>query len=175
MPDFNRRERFAAKYSGAGAGGPKKEMNVMGRRGPGGMMRGGGKPKNAIKSLARLLGYLSHERRLLITALVSSLVFTAASLTSSYMLRPVLNILTDSAKAPDERIRALFVGLALLALVYAISISSQWLQQRLMLAVSQRSLRRMRSDLYRKIESLPIKYFDTHRAGDVMKIGRAHV
>ena len=168
MPDLNRRERFAAKYSGAGAGGPKKEMNVMGRRGPGGMMRGGGKPKNALKSLARLLGYLSHERKLLIIALVSSLTFTVASLASSYMLRPVLNILTDGTRTPDERIRSLFIGLALMALVYAVSISSQWLQQRLMLAVSQRSLRRMRSDLYRKIESLPIKYFDTHRAGDVM-------
>ena len=57
MDKLDRRERFARKYSSA-AGGPKKELNVMGRRGPGGMMRGGGKPKNAFKTLARLLGYL---------------------------------------------------------------------------------------------------------------------
>ena len=163
----NRRERFAAKYSSA-AGGGKKELNVMGRRGPGGMMRGGGKPKNAMKTLARLLAYLSHERKLLICALVSALVFTVASLTSSYMLRPVLNLLTEEGKSAGERMGALAVGIALMALVYAISIFSQWLQQRLMLAVSQRSLKRMRSDLYRKIQSLPIKYFDTHRSGDIM-------
>ena len=167
MSQLDRRERFAKKYASSDIA-QKKEMNVMGRRGPGGMMRGGGKPKNALKTLARLLAYLSHERKLLISALVAALVFTAASLTSSYMLRPVLNLLTEEGKTPSERMTALAIGIALMALVYAISIFSQWLQQRLMLAVSQRSLKRMRSDLYSKIQSLPIKYFDTHRAGDIM-------
>ena len=167
MDKLTRRERLAAKYTSQG-GAEKKELSVMGRRGPGGMMRGGGKPKHAFRTLKRLLGYLSHERKLLIFALVSALVFTVASLASSYMLRPILNILTDGSKTPSERITALAIGLLLLALVYAISISSQWLQQRVMLAVSQRSLKRMRSDLYKKIQTLPIRYFDTHRAGDVM-------
>ena len=167
MSDLQRREKFAAKYSQAD-GAQKKEMNVMGRRGPGGMMRGGGKPKNAMRTLARLLGYLSHERGLLIGALVAALVFTAASLASSYMLRPLLNLLVEEGKTPSERMLALAVGIVILASVYAVSITCQWLQQRLMLAVSQRSLKRMRSDLYRKIQSLPIKYFDNNRAGDIM-------
>ena len=84
------------------------------------------------------------------------------------MLRPVLNILTVEGKSASEKMLSLSIGLGLMAVVYAISISSQWLQQRVMLAVSQRSLKRMRSDLYKKIQSLPIRYFDTHRAGDVM-------
>ena len=167
MDKLERRERFAKKYSSA-AGGPKKELNVMGRRGPGGMMRGGGKPKNAFKTLARLLGYLSHERKLLIFALISALVYTVASLVSSYMLRPLLNILTEDGKTTSEKMLSLAIGLGVMAVVYAISISSQWLQQRVMLAVSQRSLKRMRSDLYKKIQTLPIRYFDTHRAGDIM-------
>jgi ATP-binding cassette subfamily B protein len=153
MNALDRRERFAKKYSAAD-GGPKKEMNVMPRRGPGGpggMMRGGGKPKNTLKTLGRLLAYLSHERKLLISALVAALVYTAASLISSYMLRPVMNLLTEEGKTPSERMFALAIGIALMAFVYAVSIFSQWLQQRLMLAVSQRSLKRMRSDLYRKI------------------------
>ena len=168
MTNNDRRERFLKKYSASQNDGAKKEMNVMPRRGPGGMMRGGAKPKNALKSLVRLLAYLSHERGLLIAALVSALFFTVASLTSSYMLRPVLNLLTEEGKTPTERMTALAIGIALMALVYAISIFSQWLQQRLMLAVSQRSLKRMRSDLYRKIQTLPVRYFDTHRSGDIM-------
>ena len=167
MQNTARRDRFAKKYSSSG-GGEKKELNVMGRRGPGGMMRGGGKPKNAIRTLKRLLKYHSHERKLLCAALISALVFTVASLTSSYMLRPVMNILTDESKTHGERMLSLAVGIFLMATVYALSISSQWLQQRLMLAVSQRSLKRMRSDLYKKIQTLPIRYFDTHRAGDIM-------
>ncbi len=167
MNALDRRERFAKKYAGAEGGG-KKEMSVMPRRGPGGMMRGGAKPKNTLKTLGRLLAYLSHERAVLIGALVAALVYTAASLISSYMLRPVLNLLTEEGKTPSQRMSSLAIGIALMALVYAISIFSQWLQQRLMLAVSQRSLKRMRSDLYRKIQTLPIKYFDTHRSGDIM-------
>ena len=167
MKALDRRERFAAKYAAA-QGSAKKEMNVMGRRGPGGMMSGGAKPKNTFKTLIRLLAYLSHERKLMIGALIAALTFTAASLTSSYMLRPVLNLLTEEGKTPNERMTSLAFGIALMAVVYAVSIFSQWLQQRLMLAVSQRSLKRMRSDLYRKIQTLPIKYFDNHRAGDIM-------
>ena len=167
MNALDRRERFAKKYEGAEGGG-KKEMSVMPRRGPGGMMRAGGKPKNTLKTLGRLLAYLSHERTVLIGALVAALVYTAASLISSYMLRPVLNLLTEEGKTPSERMTSLAIGIALMALVYAISICSQWLQQRLMLSVSQRSLKRMRSDLYSKLQSLPIKYFDTHRSGDIM-------
>lgn len=167
MSNLTRRERYEAKYSSA-ADNNTKQINVMGRRGPGGMMRGGGKPKNLFRTLGRLLSYLSHERKLLIGALVAALVFTAASLVSSYMLRPVLNVLTDESKTPAERIASLAVGIALMAAVYAVSIFSQWLQQRLMLEVSQRSLKRMRSDLYKKIQTLPIRYFDTNRAGDIM-------
>ena len=167
MNALDRRERFAKKYEGAEGSG-KKEMNVMPRRGPGGMMRGGSKPKNTLKTLGRLLAYLSHERAVLIGALVAALVYTAASLTSSYMLRPVLNLLTEEGKTPSERLTSLAIGIALMALVYAVSIFSQWLQQRLMLSVSQRSLKRMRSDLYRKLQSLPIKYFDTNQSGDIM-------
>ena len=114
MNALERRERLAKKYSAA-EGAQKKEMNVMGRRGPGGMMRGGGKPKNARRTLFRLLAYLSHERKLLIAALVSALVYTVASLTSSYMLRPVLNLLTEEGKSAAERMSALAVGIALMA------------------------------------------------------------
>ena len=167
MSTMTRNERFAAKYSSQESS-QRKEMNVMGRRGPGGMMRAGGKPKNAMKSLRRLLAYLSHERTLLIAALVSALMFTVASLASSYVLRPVLNLLTDSSRTPTERMTSLAIGIVIMAAIYAVSIMSQWLQQRLMLEVSQRSLRRMRSDLYKKIQTLPIKYFDTHRSGDIM-------
>ena len=167
MSDMTRRERYAAKYSSV-ADNNKKQLNLMGGRGPGGMMRGGGKPKNLFKTLGRLLAYLSHERKMLVFALVAAMIFTASSLVSSYMLRPVLNVLVDETKTPTERMTSLLLGISLMAVVYAVSIFSQWLQQRLMLEVSQRSLRRMRSDLYRKIQSLPIRYFDTNRAGDIM-------
>jgi ATP-binding cassette subfamily B protein len=66
------------------------------------------------------------------------------------------------------RLHELFQGLCVMAVIYAVSVLTQWLQQRLMLTVSQRSLRRMRQDLFDKLQTLPIRYFDTHASGDLM-------
>jgi len=166
--DNVRAERLAEKYNGREEK-QKAEMNVMGRRGPGAMMRGGGKPKNALKTIGRLLKYLAHERKLMITALVCSLLFTISSLAASYMLRPIMNtFLEDNGLSIGERTKGLALGILLMAAVYAISVSTHWLQQRIMLAVSQRSLLRMRGDLYRKLQRLPVRYFDTHASGDIM-------
>ncbi len=160
-------ERFAKKYASA-TDSKRAEVNVMGRRGPG-MMRAGGKPKNMWRTIVRLLRYLSHERALMIVAVVSTVVFTVANLLSSYLLKPILDrIVEDNGKSVAEKTAELTAGLALMALVYATGIIFQYLQQRLMLSVSQRSLRRMRRELYCKLQTLPVRYFDTHSTGDVM-------
>ena len=82
MMEVNRQERLRAKY---GAAVDKKPggLNVMGRPGPGRMMAGGGKPKSVVKTLGRLLGYLSRERGMLIVALVCALLHTVAALAST--------------------------------------------------------------------------------------------
>ena len=166
-----RYERLKQKYGGKNtASTERKEMNVG--RGPGrGGMTAQGKPKNLKKTVVRLLRYLSHERVTLGIAVICAIVYTLTSLAASYMLRPVMN--TYLYYEPTEidltpRLAALARALSLMAVCYGLSIGTQWLQQRLMLRVSQRSLQRMRSELYNKLQTLPIRYFDTHSAGDVM-------
>ena len=56
----------------------------------------------------------------------------------------------------------------MLAAVYGLSVLTQWLQQRLMLEASQRTLQRMRAELFDRLQGLPVRYFDTHSAGDTM-------
>lgn len=169
-----RARRFAEKYGAASAagGGAKPQMNVMFRRpgGPGGAAGAmqGSKPKNALKTLARLLRYLSHERRMLILALVTSFVYTIATLVSSYLLRPVINTLAESGISWGEKVATLAIGLSAMAVLYAVSVGGQYLSQRIMLSVSQRSLYRLRRDLYAKLQRMPIRYFDTHASGDIM-------
>ncbi len=170
MSSMTRSERFAAKYGNSSTASESKrpEMSIMGRRGPGGMMGGGGKPKNAFRSFLRLLRYLARERGLMITALVSAIVYTVATLISSYMLRDILNEMVEGEGTVTEKLARLALGLAFMAGLYTLSVGGQYLQQRLMLAVSQRSLHRLRGDLYGKLQRLPIKYFDTHSSGDIM-------
>ncbi len=99
------------------------------------------------------------------------LLYTVTSLAASYLLRPIINrFIYYDADSSDlaARISGLAGWLCLLAVIYAVSVVTQWLQQRLMLQASQRTLVRMRSELFDRLQSLPVRYFDTHAAGDIM-------
>ena len=174
--DKERRERLIKKYEnftasrsssgGAGMtigrGGGQMAKNAMGKH---------GKPKNAWHTLVKLLNYISKQKVLFIIALVFAIVHAVSNLAASYMLRPIMNnFLYHDANNPDltERISGLTKGLAAMAVVYAISLVSQWAQQRIMLTVSQRSLKQMRSDLFHKLQKLPVRYYDTNSNGDIM-------
>ncbi len=171
---MNRNERLQQKYGELNpTQRPPKELS-MPRRGGGPMGRGFGeksKPKNLKKTVKRMFAYLAKEKRLFIFSLFCSLLFTAASLVSSYMLRPILNnYIYYDANNPDISVRltGLAYGVFSMAGVYAVSLLSQWLQHRIMLVVSQRSLKRMRQDLFNKLQNLPIGYFDKNQTGDIM-------
>ena len=171
----NRHERLAKKYSGysSNQGSNKASINIG--RGGGPMARGAmgksGKPKNAMKTIGKLFRYLSAERKLLIIAIVCAITNTVSTLAASYMLRPVMNkflYYDESNSDLTDRLIGLAWGIAGMAVIYGISILTQWLQQRLMLTVSQRALKNMRKDLYNKLQTLPIRYFDTNSTGDIM-------
>ncbi len=160
--------RYSSSTSAKSGG---KEMDVAGRGNRESAMRAGGKPKNLRKTVSRLLKFLSKQRFLLAVALFCSIVQTVSSLVASYLLRPIMNeFLYYDAAQPDitDRLTGLAKGVAVMAAVYAVAVLTQWLQQRLMLSVSQRTLKLMRNELYSKLQTLPVRYFDTHPAGDVM-------
>ena len=165
-------ERLAEKYGSSKVqGSNKKEMNVMGRGNRDRAMSVKGKPKNLKATIVRMMKYLSHEKGYLSVAIICAVVCTVSTLAASYMLRPIMNHFLYYEEA-DKNIAGRLEGLAfwmgILAIVYAVSVVTQWLQQRLMLAVSQRSLKRMRTELYEHLQTLPIRYYDTHPVGDIM-------
>lgn len=163
--------RLKAKYGGNSASSDKKKEISLGPQGRNAAMAAGGKPRALAKTIVRLMKYLSHERLLIAIALFCTLTNTVTTLIASYMLRPVMNqflYFDPDAGTIAPRMSGLAKGLGLMAAVYAAAVLTQWLQQRLMLTVSQRSLRRMRQELFDKLQTLPIRYFDTHPSGDLM-------
>lgn len=169
--DDMRTARIEAKYSGAKAQGQKKQIDMGKGAGRDRAMSAFGKPKNLKSSILRLIKYLSHEKVLIAAALICSIIYTVSSLAASYLLRPIINkfIYFDKSETDlSARLSGLAVWLVFLAAVYGISVLTQWLQQRLMLKASQRTLVRMRSELFSKLQSLPVRYFDTHQTGDIM-------
>ncbi len=169
--DTATKNRLAAKYGTSAQkdnNSSSATINVTGKRGN---MGATGKPKEMWKTIKRLLSYLSKERILLITAIVCSVIFTIANLIASYILRPIMNrfIYYDASNSDlTERLTGLGFGLGIMAIIYAVAVFSQYAQQRIMLTVSQNSLKYMRNDLYRKLQTLPMRYFDTHATGDIM-------
>lgn len=129
-------------------------------------MRGmpGAKPRNVKKTVRRLLSYLEGEQYKLIFVLFCVLANTAASLTGSYMLRPIINGLTS----PERSVQRLAASVAAMAAVYGISVAASYVQARVMIGIAQKALQKLRNDLFCKVQRLPVRYYDTNANGDIM-------
>lgn len=126
------------------------------------------KPKNTKATAKRLFSYLEQEKHKIAAAFVCVLVSSASTLCGSYLLRPVINGLIDSTKTSQQKITSLMAGLALMAVVYVLGVGATYLQGRIMISVSQGTLKRIREHLFRKVQKLPVRYFDTNPTGDIM-------
>ena len=126
-----------------------------------------GKPKNMKAAIKRLFAYLNEDKLKIGIAFLCVLISSAANLAGTYMLRPILNNLVADVSAA-ERVGALAFGLGKMAFIYACGVAATYLQSRLMIAVSQRAIKKVRADLFCKLQKLPVRYFDTNATGDIM-------
>lgn len=139
----------------------------------------GGKPKETKQTIKRLLGYLGKDKKHVIIALVCVVISSLSTLAGSYMLSPIINGITETydkaSKAAggagviiNEGLKTLGLGILLMLAIYGIGVISMYLQQRIMIGVSQRALKTLRKDLFDHIQTLPVRYFDTNATGDIM-------
>ena len=155
-----------------GAMGPGFGRGPMGR--PGG--RGGPmhaqimkeKPKNAKKTLARLLSYIGTSKYLLFSLLAIMLVITLLGLAGPALQGKAIDAITINENKLSVDFDQLGKILGLMGLVYLVSFAFTYLQGIFSAKLSQITVRNMRSDLFAKIERLPISYIDTHQHGDIM-------
>lgn len=150
---------------------PPVRIGPPGRGGPphAGML-GGEKPKDGKKTLKRLAGYLS-DNRLLFFALIGAVVaITLLNLAVPSIQGRAINmlaeVLTGAAAALDRS--GFLKTIALLAAAYGALAVFTYIQVVLSTRLSQLTVRNLRRDLFAKILYLPIRYFDTHRHGDIM-------
>lgn len=121
------------------------------------------KPKDAKRTMLRLWNYLSRQRSLLLLILLLLLINIASSLLGSYLLRPIINQYIIPHNIPGL-VGMIFV---LLGIYIAGAIAGIWLN-RLMIIVAQNTINILRADLFSKLQSLPLKFFDTNNHGDLM-------
>ncbi len=181
LQELQKRYASLGKLPKGGPGGP--------RRGPGGPgMRAKGKPKNSRATVRRLLGYIGAYWFRLIFVFLCMLCSTLTSMAGTYLLRDVYNVLTKTADPaasilvrillPEaaesgvltdaDRLWCLGIILMVLATIYAVGIVATYLQGRLMIAVAQNAVEKIRNDLFKKLQRLPVRYFDSHPTGELM-------
>ena len=133
-------------------------------------MKGDGrKAKNPKKTLARLLSYLKPYIGTMILVVVCILIGSLATALSSYSLDPLINnYIKPLAGTDNPNFTPLIRFLVLMGAIYALGIVSSFLYNYLMVRVGQGMQKTIRDDMFRHMQRLPIRYFDTHTAGDVM-------
>ena len=147
--------------------------NVKAVKGPG-MNAHGPRPKvdNAGKILKRTLGYMMKNYKGLFAVVVVCIVATALATLSGtlFMQKLIDDYIIPMTKMSDPDFGPLKKALLMLIGIYAVGVLCAFAYNRIMVYISQGTLRYLRVDLFTHMESLPIKFFDTHAHGDIMSV-----
>ena len=147
--------------------------NVKAVKGPGMTVRGP-RPKvdNAGKILKRTLGYMMKNYKWLFAVVVVCIVATALATLSGtlFMQKLIDEYIIPMTKASNPDFGPLKKALLTLIGIYAVGVLCAFAYNRIMVYISQGTLRHLRVDLFTHMESLPIKFFDTHAHGDIMSV-----
>ena len=133
-------------------------------------LRAGPRPKAKKGTLKRLLSMLfANNKRHLLVVFICLTLSAITGVTSSLFLKHLLGLiktgLSDGYSAVAQGLATLFV---VMGCVYTTSILCNFIQARTMATVTQSFLHQLRTKVFDKMQTLPIKYFDTHLTGDIM-------
>ena len=131
--------------------------------------KGFAKPKNAKKTIGRILQYMGKFKALWLLVFLCVIVSSGASVIGTYLIKPALNnyiIPLIGRQNPD------FSGFARLLLgvlaLFCVGVLASWCNSRLMIYISTNLLYNVRCDLFSRLEKLPIRYYDAHTHGELM-------
>ncbi len=137
-----------------------------------GRMPGEKKVENPGRIFKRLMKYVmkSYGLHLVIVA-VLILVSVLANVQGTMFIQSLIDdYIQPLLTAESADYQPLAMAILRVAGFYAIGVASAYIYNRLMINVTQGVLRNLRNDLFSHMETLPIKYFDTHSHGDIMSI-----
>ena len=148
--------------------------NTRPAHGPGGGRMRGPRPKveNPGKLLKRVLGIVFRRYGWACVLVLLCIVGTAlATVQGSLFLKSLIDDYIEPMLSSGSRdFGPLAAALVRIAAIYGIGVLCSWAQSRIMITVSQGTLRDLRVQVFQHMESLPISYFDTHAHGDIMSV-----
>lgn len=123
------------------------------------------------KTLKRLFSYMKKYRKTMILVIICILLSSIASAVSALFLQQLIDAYISPLLSDDNPV---FTGLmhALISIgaVYFIGILSTLFYNRQMVTIAQGTLKRIRDEMFTKMQRLPVRYFDAHSHGDIMSL-----
>ncbi len=140
-----------------------ENRNTAPRRGHGPGGHGYQRPKDMKGTFQKLMRYVGRYKGALVLVAICLVISSAASVATSYMLKPLLNDYIIPGDFPG-----LFRMLLVMGGLFALSALCSFAYARIMVHVAQRTVAAIRQDLFDHLQALPIRYYDRHQSGDLM-------
>ena len=151
----------------AKASRPVKQM------GPGRRMNMPMDKKNMdTKSLKRLIGFILKDYKWHLLVVIACIFCAALAQVKGtlFMQKLVDDYIVPLVGTSNPDFSGLIKALVSMACIYGIGVIVSYAYNRIMITVSQGTMRNIRMQLFTKMETLPIKFFDTHSHGDIMSV-----
>lgn len=128
--------------------------------------------KNQMKTLKRLLNFvISRHRNACIIVLVLIIISTIANVAGSIFIKSLIDdYITPYLSMTNPDFNPLLNAILKMIAIYGIGVIATYAFNKILIKVSQGSLKEIRDTMFEHMEQLPIQYFDTHNHGDIMSI-----
>ena len=128
--------------------------------------------RNPGKTLKRLLGYIwKYYKMEFVIVLIAIVISSLAGVAGNLFIKNLIDdYITPFLTSADPTFAPLLRALLVMAVIYYAGTAATYLYARLMINVTQGTLKQIRDEMFTHMEKLPIKYFDTHAHGDIMSI-----
>lgn len=122
-------------------------------------------------ALRRLFSYMKEYKRQLLFVVICILLSAVASAASSVFLQTLIDdYIVPLLRTNNPVFTGLLKALATIGIIYIIGVLSSFLYSRAMVTVAQGTLKKIRDDMFEKMQRLPIRVFDTRTHGDIMSL-----
>ncbi len=128
------------------------------------------KSKNPKATAKRLIGYITKSYKLpFFVVFICIIISSITGVISSMFLKTLIDeYISPLLLEVNPHFGGLLKALCVMACIYLVGIIAAWLQNFIMVPISQGVLKEIRDEMFSHMQTLPIKYFDTHTYGDVM-------
>ena len=125
------------------------------------------KQKTDIKALNKIFRYCKPYTFAIVVSIILAILATVTTIIGPNKIKELTNIITAGITSNIDLEAVTTIGITLLA-IYAVGALLNYIQQYILAIVSQRTAKKLRSDIDNKINSLPLTYFDKSTTGDIL-------